>query len=469
MMKRFAFKPKELKAACETEPWSHKAKIVGFACIMSGISSYYQYYFDMLIYRSNQFQMAALAGEEGYDFLDYSWNSEWTAEMWSLRQTMDVYKEKGLKELKQIQKDWKTGSYDDAGNTVYTNPNGNPKDDEGYYTPERRFYDDWSNKYNEIWDDHFKDNKIEQDAEQYSNWADMHEGVQWFDTAACWKGKFIGDVNSVVITPDTSVNQQFETDLRNPPTLPTAASDADPSVNARADAAGNTFGTFWGGWYTGANYSNQSPSTGKDKNDKYNKLVAPKDANGPYQAKWKEQTVTNSAGQSVTVYTKETVFRNNAWDVDVKVDGRIDWADGQLTEDLVNAKIELAEDCDMDCQKRGSAMTVVAILMRTAYGIIALNALFMFIGAWRYRARVCSIYCTFVSCLCQFILQIVAATMMFTKYNNVCMRSMTNTFVGFRWTMNDDFQMTFNLWVAGLILMLPFVCCGMCSAYVASN
>ena len=123
----------------------------------------------------------------------------------------------------------------------------------------------------------------------------------------------------------------------------------------------------------------------------------------------------------------------------------------------------------MDCQKRGSAMTVVAILMRTAYGIIALNALFMFIGAWRYRARVCSIYCTFVSCLCQLILQIVAATMMFTKYNNVCMRSMTNTFVGFRWTMNDDFQMTFNLWVAGLILMLPFVCCGMCSAYVASN
>ena len=227
MLKRFAFKPKELKAACETEPWSHKAKIVGFACIMSGISSYYQYYFDMLIYRSNQFQMAALAGEEGYDFLDYSWNSEWTSEMWSLRQTMDVYKEKGLKELKQIQKDWKTGSYNDSGTTVYTNPNGNPKDNIGYYEPERRFYNDWSDKYNQLWDDHFEDNKIDQDATQYSNWADMHEGVQWFDTAACWKGKFIGDVNSVVITPDTSVNQQFDTDLRNPPTIPTAASDAD--------------------------------------------------------------------------------------------------------------------------------------------------------------------------------------------------------------------------------------------------
>ena len=47
--------------------------------------------------------------------------------------------------------------------------------------------------------------------------------------------------------------------------------------------------------------------------------------------------MTNSAGQAVKVYTKESVFRKDAWDVDVKVTGRIDWSDGQLTEDLVNA------------------------------------------------------------------------------------------------------------------------------------
>lgn len=161
-------------------------------------------------------------------------------------------------------------------------------------------------------------------------------------------------------------------------------------------------------------------------------------------------------------------MRSNAWDTELSVSGSIEWADETLTTDLNQAQVDLAGDCDMDCQKRGSALTVVAILLRSAFGIVALNALFMFIGAWRYRARVCSVYCTFVTCLCQLILQIVAATMMFSKYNNVCMRSLTPTFEGMRWTMNDDFQMTFNLWVAGLILMLPFVCCGMCSAYVAS-
>ena len=123
----------------------------------------------------------------------------------------------------------------------------------------------------------------------------------------------------------------------------------------------------------------------------------------------------------------------------------------------------------MDCQKRGSQLTVVAMLMSAAYGIIGLNALFMFIGAWRYRWRVCSVYCTMCACCTQLILSIVAATMLFSKYNNVCMRSLTTTFDNFRWTMNDDFTMTFNLWVASWILMLPFVCCGMCSAFVSTS
>mmetsp|Transcript_835 Transcript_835/g.1288 ORF Transcript_835/g.1288 Transcript_835/m.1288 type:complete len:115 (+) Transcript_835:1102-1446(+) len=114
-------------------------------------------------------------------------------------------------------------------------------------------------------------------------------------------------------------------------------------------------------------------------------------------------------------------------------------------------------------------MTLVATLMSTMYGIIALNALFMFIGAWRYRWRVCSVYCTMCACLVQMVILMVSAVMLTGKYNTVCMRSLTNTFEGFRWTMNDDFQMTFNLWVASFILMFPFVCCGMCSAFVATK
>ena len=30
--------------------------------------------------------------------------------------------------------DWKTGSYKDGATTIWTNPNGNPKDNVGYYT-----------------------------------------------------------------------------------------------------------------------------------------------------------------------------------------------------------------------------------------------------------------------------------------------------------------------------------------------
>ena len=72
MMKRFTFKPSEIKNAVQHEHWSHKARIVGFSVVMSSIAGYYQYYFDMLVYRSNQFQMAALAGEDNFDFLDYT-------------------------------------------------------------------------------------------------------------------------------------------------------------------------------------------------------------------------------------------------------------------------------------------------------------------------------------------------------------------------------------------------------------
>ena len=45
---------------------------------------------------------------------------------------------------------------------------------------------------------------------------------------------------------------------------------------------------------------------------------------------------------------------------------------------------------------------MMASLMGTAYGIIGLNALFMFIGTWRYRWRICSVYCTMFACLFQF-------------------------------------------------------------------
>ena len=101
----------------------------------------------------------------------------------------------------------------------------------------------------------------------------MHKNVQWFDTAACWKGSFIGEANKVVITPDTTTNIQYARDFTKTYPTPTAASDADPSLNGTKED-GAAFGDFWGGWYVGAKYDDTS-SPKRDHDDKlaYNPLT----------------------------------------------------------------------------------------------------------------------------------------------------------------------------------------------------
>lgn len=89
-------------------------------------------------------------------------------------------------------------------------------------------------------------------------------------------------------------------------------------------------------------------------------------------------------------------MRKDAWDTRITGigEGHIDWADENLYRDLLKDFIEMREDCDIDCQARGSQLTLIATLLGASYGLVCLNSLIMFIGVWRYRARVCSIYCT---------------------------------------------------------------------------
>ena len=58
---------------------------------------------------------------------------------------------------------------------------------------------------------------------------------------------------------------------------------------------------------------------------------------------------------------------------------------------------------------------------------------------------------------------------LFTKYNAVCARSLTNTGEPFFWTMHDDFYMVFVLWIFSWIWMFVFLCCGLCSAFRAKD
>ena len=196
--------------------------------------------------------------------------------------TRGVWFNKSLKELKQISMDWKTGFYEDSGKKIWTNPNGNPKDNKGYYTPKKKFYNEFMNKYNSYWARYYAKNPIQRDTDQYNNWAEMRDGVNWFDTAACWKSEFIGAVNWSVITPNISVNQQRATDPNKSYTSVTRSNSADPNLNVKSND-GMIFTDFWEQWYIGANYAVDAPETDFNGDPAYHKLIAPKDKDGPFQ------------------------------------------------------------------------------------------------------------------------------------------------------------------------------------------
>ena len=70
----------------------------------------------------------------GYEFTDYSSNTQWKVETWQKKQTLEAWKAKDIKQLKQINMGWVTETYEQEGKTVYVGPNGNPYDNEGFYT-----------------------------------------------------------------------------------------------------------------------------------------------------------------------------------------------------------------------------------------------------------------------------------------------------------------------------------------------
>lgn len=68
-------------------------------------------------------------------------------------------------------------------------------------------YDAWRTKvqadYN-VWHDaggKITSGIITRDATSYDQWEKMHDGVIWYDTAACLTGNFIGQINESRFTP----------------------------------------------------------------------------------------------------------------------------------------------------------------------------------------------------------------------------------------------------------------------------
>jgi len=146
----------------------------------------------------------------------------------------------------------------------------------------------------------------------------------------------------------------------------------------------------------------------------------------------------------------------------IAVTNNYQWNDEEMYRDFRKDWLDTFEDCDVDCQAKGSQLTLIAGLLGLVYFLISLNALCMFIGTWRYRWRVCSVYSTGILCLFQFSVIVATGCLLFTKYNGICSKSMRTTSVWddkFIWTMSDDFYMTFSLWIASIFTMFGFVCC----------
>lgn len=110
MMGRFVFKPRDLKASCESEGWGHKVKIVCFSFTMAAISGTYQSYFNDLVYRSGIYQQHALAGEADYQFMEYI-DKDDLMTLWEDKNLKDVLDEKPFKELKFMHAGWKDTEY----------------------------------------------------------------------------------------------------------------------------------------------------------------------------------------------------------------------------------------------------------------------------------------------------------------------------------------------------------------------
>lgn len=226
---KLKFKPSDLKTSCESEGFAHKAKIVCFSLTMFAVANSYASYFNNLVFRSQVYQNHALAGDDGFEFMEYIDGSD-PRTLWEEKNKLDVLEAKDFKELKFMHADWKDTEYvrkvpksrdvsklvqggdsNNASDTqtnkeyyfedekVWSDANGNPLDNSYYFTQVQRMQgEDEQTKDRDLYQ-----KRIEWSSKQYEEWNTMHDGTIWFDTAGCLKGQKIGEVNSAGIFPKT--------------------------------------------------------------------------------------------------------------------------------------------------------------------------------------------------------------------------------------------------------------------------
>lgn len=124
------------------------------------------------------------------------------------------------------------------------------------------------------------------------------------------------------------------------------------------------------------------------------------------------------------------------------------------------------EECDLECQQKGSQFTTISIMQMSCLSLIFLNGLVGIWGGWSPAARIAQTYVSFIAFLFQLAVFVTCATMLFTPYAKICARSLTPTSAKDTfWTMHDDYYMVFGLWASQLFWMFAFLVIGLCGAY----
>ena len=130
----------------------------------------------------------------------------------------------------------------------------------------------------------------------------------------------------------------------------------------------------------------------------------------------------------------------------------------------------MVDDCDIECQQKGSQLSVVATLLSIPYGLFGLSGIMMIIGNVTPNCRVGALFCSLCSGCLLFIFLLVSATMLFSQYSMVCSRSMVKTAGdGIFWYMADDWRMVWALWSISWPVLMCLCCCGCANAVKVQN
>jgi hypothetical protein len=435
---------------------------------MAATASWYQSFFDNLIYRSNQFQMQALAGER--DFVNYwekldisgALQSGWTDghNLWKDENVLETLKQVDLKTMKYIEQNWADRKWERRNWDVVLK-----SDDSSVFEPDP-VYGNWQLAAKDTTTTEMRgpNGSIIPGAAAtiYGN-----SPSDW--TAQGDKGKANFFEHEAYMTADQRYIVEQKHDYKR------FADWESENRFSKYDSGRLTYdNNRWTEWErmhcaTTIWFDNsacmQNDFMGKINDGLIN--MRPKDVNdnNTFRGTSSDWFTNNEQDNSRLVYNADQVVIAQRYGNDFKLDvAGVRWH-GDEFKDLMQAKVDLLEDCDLECQAKGTQLTVIAGIMAAAYGLIALNAVFMFVGAWFSWARICSVYFTLFACVFQFGVMVATGAMLFTKYNNLCARSLFRSFEPFLWFLADDIFTTFSIWVTTWVGMFIWLCCGLCSAW----